>query len=46
MYNVIGEMVFSQQYNTKQAHVDVSDLSTGTYFIKVNGVNVVRFVRE
>ncbi len=44
--NLLGQVVYSQQYNSQQVQVDVADLPKGVYFIKVNGGDVRKFVKE
>jgi len=43
---LLGQTVYSNQYNTSQVQVDVADLLAGIYFVKVNGSKVQRFVKE
>ena len=42
----IGQTIYSNQYNSPQIQVDVSTLPTGVYFVKVNGVEVRKFVKQ
>ena len=44
--NLLGQTVFSQQYNGPQVKVDVADLPTGMYLVKINGSEVKKFVKE
>ncbi len=44
--DLLGQAVLSKAYNSKQVKVDVANLSKGTYFIKMNGTEVRRFVKE
>ena len=44
--NLLGQTVYSQQYNTQQVQIDVADLPKGIYFIKVNGFEVRKFVKQ
>jgi hypothetical protein len=44
--DLLGQAVFSKAYNSKQVKVDVANLAKGTYFIKMNGTEVRRFVKE
>jgi hypothetical protein len=45
MYNVLGELVFEQDKQTKQINIKVSDLEPGVYFIKLNNT-ATRFMKE
>jgi len=44
--NVLGQAVYTHQYNSPQVQVNVADLPTGVYFIRVNDSVVRRFVKE
>ena len=44
--NLIGQVVFTDHYNTGQVHIDVADLPKGLYFVKVNDTEVRKFVKE
>jgi len=44
--NLIGQTVLTQLYNSKQVQVDVAGLPSGVYFVKVNGNEVRKFVKE
>ena len=44
--NLLGQTTFTQNYNSTQVQVDVSNLPTGIYFIKVNGTEVRKFVKQ
>ena len=44
--NVIGQTVYSHEYNDQQVQVNVADLSSGLYFVKINGSEVVKFVKQ
>ena len=46
IFNLIGQTIFTNQYNTHQVQVDVADLPAGVYFVKVNGSDVRKFVKE
>jgi len=37
LYNVHGQLMFSQKINSNQTHIDLSQLSFGTYFLKSEG---------
>lgn len=37
LYNVHGQLIFSQKISANQTHVDLSQLSFGTYFLKSEG---------
>ena len=44
--NLLGQTVYTQQYNAQTIQVNVSDFPTGVYFVKVNGVEVRKFLKE
>jgi len=44
--NLLGRTVHTQNYNTDQIQIDVSSLPTGMYFVKMNGSEVRKFVKE
>ena len=43
---LFGQTIYSNEYNALQVDVDVTGLSPGVYFVKVNGVEVRKFVKE
>ncbi len=44
--NVIGWAIIRNPYNKKQVQIDISDLPTGLYFIRANGIYTGKFVKE
>jgi len=44
--NLLGQTVFDRSYSIKQVQVDVSGFPAGVYFVKVNGSDVKKFVKE
>ena len=44
--NVLGQTIFSNEYNANTVQVNVAGLPTGVYFVKVNGNEVRKFVKE
>jgi len=44
--NLLGQLIYSEQFDSKQVQVDVAYLPAGTYFVKVNGTEVRKFVKE
>ena len=44
--DIMGQTVYTQNHKSKQVQVDVSGLAAGVYFVKINGVEVRRFVKE
>jgi len=44
--NILGQAVYSNKYDTTKAQIDVSSLPTGLYFVKINGSEVRKFVKE
>lgn len=47
VFNMLGQKVKDQTINTSANSMDVSNLATGTYFIKFNAVDtVLKFIKE
>jgi len=44
--NPVGQKVSTSNYNSKQVQADVANLPAGVYFVKVNGIDVKKFVKE
>ena len=44
--NLLGQTIYEQAANSLLVEVNVSTLSPGVYFIKVNGTDVRKFVKE
>jgi len=44
--NLLGQTVYTQTYDSRQVQVNISDLSKGVYFVKINGTEVKKFVKE
>ena len=44
--NLLGQTLFTHDYNAAQVQVDVADLPSGIYFVKINGTDVRKFVKE
>ena len=44
--NPLGQPVYTHEYNTEKAAVNVSSLPTGIYFIKINSTEVRKFVKQ
>ena len=44
--NIIGQTVYSNYYHREEVQVNIADLPKGIYFIKVNGTEVRKFVKE
>jgi type IX secretion system substrate protein len=44
--NLLGQSVFSHKYNTDKVQIPVGDFQPGLYFIKINGAEVRRFVKQ
>ncbi len=42
--NLVGQQVYTHEYQLSQAHVDISGLPAGVYFVKVNGAVVRKVV--
>jgi trimeric autotransporter adhesin len=44
--NLIGQVLYNQQYNAPQVQIDVADLPKGMYLIRINGSEVRKFVKQ
>jgi sugar lactone lactonase YvrE len=44
--NLLGQVVYSHQYNAQQVQLDVAALPAGIYILKINESEVRRFVKE
>lgn len=44
--NLVGQTVYTHGYNSEMVRVNVSDLPSGVYFVKVNGTEVKKFLKE
>lgn len=44
--NLLGQTLFTHDYNSEKVEVDVADLPKGVYLIKINGTEVRKFVKE
>ncbi len=46
IYNLLGQTIYNNQYNSKSVQVNVASLPPGVYFVKVNGSYVQKFVKQ
>ncbi len=44
--NLIGQTLYTHEYNTEKVQIDVANLQTGIYFIKINNTEVTKFVKQ
>ena len=44
--NLVGQNVYSGIFNAKNATIDITDIAPGVYFVKTNGTDVKKFVKE
>ncbi len=44
--NQVGQLVYHNQYNSAQVHIDINNLPKGIYFVKVNTGEVRTFVKQ
>ncbi len=44
--NLLAQTVYTNEYNSEKVEVEVSALSTGVYFIKINGTVVGKFLKS
>lgn len=45
IYNVLGQQVMAKSLNTTEAAIDVSELTSGNYFVKVNTGNAFKTLK-
>jgi sugar lactone lactonase YvrE len=44
--NLLGQVVCNNKYNSSSVQVHVADLPAGTYFVKINGSEVRKIIKE
>jgi hypothetical protein len=44
--NLIGQNLYTHEYNSQQVQVEFSDLPAGIYLIRINGTEVRKFVKQ
>jgi hypothetical protein len=44
--NIVGQIVYTRNYNAHIISVDLSALADGVYFVKINGSKIRKFVKE
>jgi len=44
--SLLGQKVYTYEYNSEQAQINVADLPASLYFIKINGSETKKFVKE
>ena len=44
--NLLGQTVYTHNYNTEQVQVSVANLPNGLYIVKINGSEVRKFVKQ
>ena len=44
--NLLGQIMCSHEYDSKQVNVNVADLAAGVYILKINGPDSYREVRK
>ena len=44
--DLLGQTMYSQQYNTTLVEIAIEALSPGVYFAKVNGTEVRKFLKQ
>ena len=42
----LGRPIFTNHYNSSTAHINITDLIPGVYFIKINGMDIRKFVKQ
>lgn len=46
IYNMIGQAVFVDQYNSQQVQINIANLPAGIYFVKINGIEVRKIIKR
>ncbi len=46
IYNLIGQLLYNNEYNNTKVELYVGDLAKGIYIIKVNGYIIQKFIKE
>ena len=44
--DLVGQTLYSHEYNTKKVQVDITGLATGVYLVRINGSQVMKFVKQ
>ena len=44
--NLLEQTVFSYHYDKQEIQIDVSNMTNGIYFVKVNGTEIRKFVKQ
>jgi hypothetical protein len=44
--NLLGQTLYTCEYNSQQVHIDITNFPKGVYFVKVNGLEIRKFVKE
>ena len=44
--NLLGQTLYTHEHNTEKVQVDVADLPSGVYLIRINGSEVRKFVKQ
>ncbi|MFI4963379.1 MAG: T9SS type A sorting domain-containing protein [Legionellales bacterium] len=46
IFNLIGQVVYSNEFNSDKVRINVEQLPAGIYFIRLNDSEVRKFVRD
>ena len=46
IYNLVGQKVFTCQYNSQNVQINVVGLQSGLYFLRINETEVMKFVKQ
>lgn len=46
IYNLLGQLVFSGEYDKQQVQVDISTLPSGVYLLKTNGIDTRKIIKQ
>ena len=46
IFNLLGQSLFNQHYNSPKVEIDISNLPSGVYFVRINGIEVKKIVKQ
>ena len=44
--NLLGQIAYTQKFTSEKAELDLTTIIPGIYLIKINEINVRRFIKE
>jgi hypothetical protein len=46
IYSLIGQTVYSHEYNSDKVQIDITALPAGVYLVRINGTEIRKFVKQ